>query len=110
MNHLQNDFHVADGKESDWKQPLVIYQGESCLINLTAFYEEVTGSGNLVRSMDIVYLDLTKSLAWSDIVSLHPGLTSLDWINRQQGEWETGGSVRLKGQLRTPQTISGGQL
>lgn len=34
-------------------------KGESCLINLIAFYEEMTGSVNLVRATDIIYLDLT---------------------------------------------------
>lgn len=36
-------------------------KSESCLINLFASYKEMTGSVNLVRTVDIVYLDLTKA-------------------------------------------------
>ncbi|CAM4641641.1 unnamed protein product [Lepidochelys kempii] len=49
------------GEERDQEQSAWIHQGKVCLTNVIAFYDEITGSVNEGKAVDMLFLDFSKA-------------------------------------------------
>ena len=58
-------------------------RGRSCLTNLIAFYDGVTGLANKGRAVDVVYLDLIKEFDTVCHSTLTGKLISVGWMSGQ---------------------------
>ncbi|CAM4662125.1 unnamed protein product [Lepidochelys kempii] len=88
-------------------------KGKSCLANLIAFYDEITGSVEMGKAVDVIYLDFSKSF---DMVS-HSILASklkkygldewtIRWIESRLDHWAQ--QVLINGSMSSWQLVSSG--
>jgi len=69
-------------------------KGKSCLTNLTAFYDDMTGWVDEGRAMDVVYLDFSKAFETVFLGKLRKcGLD--EWSLRWTENWLNGRTQRV---------------
>ena len=56
-------------------------KGKSCLTNLIAFYNDMTGWVDEGRAVDVVYLDFSKAFDTSPIISCYGSSGSMGWMS-----------------------------
>ncbi|CAM5087737.1 unnamed protein product [Eretmochelys imbricata] len=72
--HLEQRKGIRDSQHGFTK-------GKSCLTNLIAFYDEITGSVDEGKAVDLIYLDISKAFDTISHSILASKLKSVDWMN-----------------------------
>ncbi|CAM5082945.1 unnamed protein product [Eretmochelys imbricata] len=101
------------GEESDQEQSAWIHQGKSCLTNLIAFYDEITGSVDEGKAVHVLFLDFSKAFdtVFHNILASKFKKYGLDeWTIRWIESWldRRAQQVVINGSMSSWQPVSSG--